>query len=526
MRMRRISIALVLVLVFAIVTSFGSLAWGAPARSGSFAIAARDLPCMPVASGFTLDGDLSDWAGAPSLPLNTSTANHIEGPITAPTTADLSAVIYCGYSGDDLVLAGTITDEIIVRDSTSIWLDDSIEFAIDGSHNAVWDEADDHQFTLAVNGDITDFGINVVTTASQAIQTFAGGWRFELRLPASLTHIGTFSVGKVMGFNTALNDDDGGSGRDTYMVWEGYTTYNHPEGFGTLTLLSDEGTFTPTPTATNTGTPTATPTATSTATATATATGTATATATYTPEPAKGGLSGTAFADNNKNGFRDPGEPGLAGAVLTLQQAGATRYTTTSGGDGAYLFADVAVGQYQLVEIAAPPGYLLATGLPGVQISAGMILSGIDVGHEQAPTVTPTVTRTPTATPSATPSQTPTATATSETGFYGFAAGMVWNDLNRDGAIGEFELGASGAKVRLYSNGALLQEYVTGGDGAYHFMTLMPGWTYTLKAVPPANLPFFTTDSEFNVGVSSGEHRYVDFGVWDGIQSWVPLVKK
>src|SRR5262249_27711542 len=62
-------------------------------------------------------------------------------------------------------------------------------------------------------------------------------------------------------------------------------------------------------------------------------------------------LSGNIFLDSNQNGVDDPGEAGLAGVAITLQDSRQnTVATTTSASDGSYSFTNLPVGNYTLVE--------------------------------------------------------------------------------------------------------------------------------------------------------------------------------
>lgn len=110
---------------------------------------------------------------------------------------------------------------------------------------------------------------------------------------------------------------------------------------------------TPTPTATDTPTPTSTP------------------TATPSPTPSLGTISGIAFQDLNLDLLHSEDEPGLAGAVLMLKQGPFERYTTTSQADGTFAFADVAPGQYTLMEETPPDGFALNANAPSFRVQAG-----------------------------------------------------------------------------------------------------------------------------------------------------------
>lgn len=73
------------------------------------------------------------------------------------------------------------------------------------------------------------------------------------------------------------------------------------------------------------------------------------------PEQAPSSLSGYVYCDNNDNGVRDSGEPGI-GCPTTIRLTGFTTgglavdRTTTTGDNGFYLFANLAPGTYAVTE--------------------------------------------------------------------------------------------------------------------------------------------------------------------------------
>ncbi len=70
-----------------------------------------------------------------------------------------------------------------------------------------------------------------------------------------------------------------------------------------------------------------------------------------------GSIRGLVFHDTNRNGVRDTGEKGFAGANVTLYSAGDWWHTFTTGADGTY--APVALGtSYYSVELTVPQGYV------------------------------------------------------------------------------------------------------------------------------------------------------------------------
>jgi hypothetical protein len=140
----------------------------------------------------------------------------------------------------------------MVRDSAQVWLDDSIELAIDGLNNGwVYGRADDHQFTVDTAASVFDLGTYPVPAATAVALPQAVGWRVEVRFPAAALKMGNLFAGRAVPFNTGLNDDDNGGGRDDWLAWRGSSTNSRSEDFGALVLSGDVTPFpTPTPTST------------------------------------------------------------------------------------------------------------------------------------------------------------------------------------------------------------------------------------------------------------------------------------
>lgn len=414
----------------------------------------------------TIDGDLAEWDPSVAVSLNAGTAAYLASQ-QIPTLADTSSQVMSQWDDNWLYFGARIEDDVLLRDSQEIWLDDGIELALDGANDLISGNPDDHQFNVASDGTLREFGINEVPGARVAVARRAGGYDVEVAVPASLVHSGSLQEGKVMGFTVGLIDDDDGGDRrgpqDSYMIWVGDNTVSGAAGYAKLVLGPRSGvpvnTATPTRTAaapsstptpsrtptatatfppTRTRTPTATPTrsatptrtathgptATATATRTATSTLTPTGTPTVTPTSTQtpiptatstatrdtGTLKGVAFDDLNGNGFLDEGEPGLAGAVFALRQGLSESYAAVSATDGIYTFDAVRPGQYVLQEKTAPAGFDLNPSFLVLIVKANQTLVAVNVGH-RASGITP-ATGTPSVTASATATKTPTATST------------------------------------------------------------------------------------------------------------------
>jgi hypothetical protein len=95
-------------------------------------------------------------------------------------------------------------------------------------------------------------------------------------------------------------------------------------------------------------------------------------------------LAGFVYLDSNHNGAKDPGEPGIFGAIVSLTGTDAAGHAvsrqTTTGPDGSYVFTGLLAGTYTLSE-TDPPGFIHgqdSTDAPGANVST-RILSQIVV---------------------------------------------------------------------------------------------------------------------------------------------------
>ncbi len=201
-----------------------------------------------------IDGDLSDWGGEPTLVLDVNTARYVN-PRSSPAPSDVSLTLRSRWDQNYLYLAIQVVDDIIVADSTDIWRDDGVELGFDGSNDDAGGSADDHQFTFAVDGRVTDFGVNPVPDLISNVQTTADGYIIEIAVPKKLLGGGNFYTGQVLGFTVGLHDDDDGGDWDSYLIWEGTSTISRQNEFGDLALVGAIATPTPTPSPTPTPTP-------------------------------------------------------------------------------------------------------------------------------------------------------------------------------------------------------------------------------------------------------------------------------
>jgi uncharacterized repeat protein (TIGR01451 family)/fimbrial isopeptide formation D2 family protein len=234
-----------------------------------------------------------------------------------------------------------------------------------------------------------------------------------------------------------------------------------------------------------------------------------------------GSIGDRVWNDLDGDGVQDGGEPGIAGATLTVRWAGPdgafgtgddVTYTAVTAASGAYLVENLPAGSFQIaVDTATLPAGLNPTldadgvatpSLATVALARGQDRREVDFGYTGG-----------------------AATATAALGD------RVWLDEDGDGAQDAGEPGIAGATVSLLSAGADrifgtpddfagFTPQVTGPDGGYQF-TALPAGLYRVT-VEGATLPAgiagtYELDGTLNgatdVGVASGESRTdIDFG--------------
>ena len=227
----------------------------------------------------TIDGDLQEWGNIPVAALSINTANNSVG---FPSPEDLSGWLRVAWNPSRLYFGIHVNDDHLNATSENPWENDAIELGIDTNFNQVRD-APDHQFIVDIAGRVVDYGnpLSGITVVTQAV---ADGWSMEIAIPAVTLGPGVLAAERLIGFNWALDDNDG-SGHESWLVWQGTQTRNASPDWGRLWLRPQSRSFLPTSTSTPTPTITPTPTPTPTTRATITSTPMPSPTATETTEP-------------------------------------------------------------------------------------------------------------------------------------------------------------------------------------------------------------------------------------------------
>jgi hypothetical protein len=80
-------------------------------------------------------------------------------------------------------------------------------------------------------------------------------------------------------------------------------------------------------------------------------------------------------------------------------------------------------------------------------------------------------------------------------------------------------------KVVLLRGGLQIGQQFTDGSGAYSYPSL-PAGEYAVREVQPAWLRYSSTPDEVTVTVVNGQTAIANFGDWNGLPTWLPLLLK
>ncbi len=198
-------------------------------------------------------------------------------------------------------------------------------------------------------------------------------------------------------------------------------------------------------------------------------------------EAAPAEVSGYVYRDDDDDGIRDAGEPGLGGvrvrSVPVDTIAAATSQVVTTDSNGYYAFDDLVPGEYELVQLDQPEGLadgrdtpgrvdgrtVGAADTPGDRIGGVMLGSGavgIDYNFGELPL-----------------------------GSLGGFVFMAAPGMDCDGVYDPArDLPLSGVEIVLETaGGEVVARTTTGGDGSYRFADLLRG-TYQIREITPEGL--------------------------------------
>lgn len=168
------------------------------------ATAVPPVVCAPLS--ITIDGSLADWGSATPITLSAANAAYVL-PAATPSAADVSGKFWLACSGADLLVAGIISDTVIMT-PVALPAGDSALIRVDGlADGIVRPGQDDHDFFIGSNGAILDYSRPPAGATVVAAITPGSNWRFEARLPLSSIW-SDLSTSAVLGYVLGLYDRD------------------------------------------------------------------------------------------------------------------------------------------------------------------------------------------------------------------------------------------------------------------------------------------------------------------------------
>ena len=170
-------------------------------------------------------------------------------------------------------------------------------------------------------------------------------------------------------------------------------------------------------------------------------------------------VTGRVFVDNNGNGLQDIGEGNLGGVTITLRITEAVIGVTTTHGDGTYIFTELESGNYTATE-TDPLGFASTTPNEVVVVVSAQSSAIANFGDQPDGTL----------------------------------SGVVYNDVNGDGARNTDEPGIGGVTITLKLEGSTLETTRTAGNGAYLFTRLAAG-TYSVEEEDPEDFGSTTSNT-------------------------------
>lgn len=194
---------------------------------------------IPFPVEITLDGDLSDWAGVPTVTVD-------RGTMLSPDPAENGSFTFAVASdATNLYIFVTMPDQNIItgQHGTNFWNEDSLEFYLNLSGDFFRTTYTDGIFQININpgdigntdpADITITGTQGTASGVQAL-VFAteGGWGFEAAVP--IADRITVAHGAEIGFQVHANGATTAD-RDVKLIWSladsGDNSWQNPSVFG------------------------------------------------------------------------------------------------------------------------------------------------------------------------------------------------------------------------------------------------------------------------------------------------------
>ena len=171
----------------------------------------RTATPAPVACGVrsgTVDGNIAEWANATPQYLSAANRVYLAPGAPTPSAADASAAYWLACSGNDLLVAGVITDSVPMAGVGDIYVGDAAQVIIDGLNDGITRPGqDDHDFFVDTQSRALDYNRPITGATVVARSTPGSNWRFEMKVPLSAIWAG-IGNGSALGYTFGIWDND------------------------------------------------------------------------------------------------------------------------------------------------------------------------------------------------------------------------------------------------------------------------------------------------------------------------------
>jgi hypothetical protein len=217
-----------------------------PATYGNLILGHKSYTAPLVTKAPVIDGkiDANEYASAREIPINPGTGQaQTAAGIDTWSAGTFEAKAWVIHDATAVYVAVDVTDTNVVTDTAAAgsengntWEDDSVEIFFDADHDktTAWGPSVDYegQYVMTANGAYRDaearnapFGQDAAWYAATTLT--AKGYQIEFKINKSSLLNPT--NGMVMGFNIALNNDNG-AGRIAQLSWNGDPHYEFTYG--------------------------------------------------------------------------------------------------------------------------------------------------------------------------------------------------------------------------------------------------------------------------------------------------------
>jgi hypothetical protein len=185
-----------------------------------------------VADGLAIDGYLDEPVWDVSIPIAIN-------PDGSDNTANFDVL----WDDEYLYVGVEVSDDILVNDGRQAFFTDGVEIAVDGAYNQSF-EFDNNDLLLAKAIQtfwLQEQNLNTDGIVNKYVETLSG-YTMEFAIPWSIMNINPVA-GNSIGFNVAVNDDDGNTvtNMPKPLIWYGHQNYFvTPGNWGELSLSGEQ----------------------------------------------------------------------------------------------------------------------------------------------------------------------------------------------------------------------------------------------------------------------------------------------